>query len=181
MSRIGKEKIKIPEGVNVELKDNLVFVKGPKGELNVLVFDGFEVKIDNKEVSVISPEKFEKETSALWGTLRALINNAVIGVSEGYEKVLLIEGIGFKANLEGNNLIMNLGFSHPIKFPFVEGIEISVDKNKIFVKGIDKNLVGLTSAKIRAFKKPEPYKGKGIRYIDEVVRRKVGKKVVGAE
>ncbi len=179
MSRIGKAKIKILEGVNVELKDGFVLVKGPKGELSVPLFSGFKVNIKEDEISVIPPSEFEKKTSAFWGTLRALINNAVIGVSQGYEKVLLIEGIGFKANLEGNNLILNLGFSHPINFPVIEGIEISVEKNKISIKGIDKDLVGLTAAKIRAFKKPEPYKGKGIRYIDEVVRRKVGKKAVG--
>lgn len=114
---------------------------------------------------------------ANWGTMRALVNNAIIGVDRGFEKVLKIEGIGYKANLDGNSLILNIGFSHVVKFNTPEGIKIVVEKNIIKISGIDKNLVGQTAADIRAFKKPEPYKGKGIRYEGEIVKIKAGKKM----
>lgn len=177
MSKIGKAIIILPEGVNVSVNDDVVLVDGPKGKISVDIIDGFKVEINNKEVSVI-PIKKTKQTMALWGTLRALINNAVIGVSVGYEKQLIIDGVGFKVALEGSNLVFQLGFSHPIVFLIPEGIEAVILKNNITIKGISKYLVGQVSAKIRALKKPEPYKGKGIRYSDEIIRRKVGKKDV---
>lgn len=179
MSKIGKAKIKLPSGVEAKISDSVFSVKGPKGELNEKIFDGFSISIEDSEISVIPPENAGKETPALWGTLRALISNAVIGVSEGYEKKLIVEGIGFKVAIEGKNLVLNLGFSHSINFPIPDGIEMTTEKNTITIKGINKELVGQTAAEIRAFKKPEPYKGKGIRYSDEVVRRKAGKKAVG--
>lgn len=178
MSKIGKAKIEIPEGVTVSLNEGLVLVEGPKGKLSVNMMDGFEVKIEGSELFVVPTEE-TKKTQALWGTFRALIQNAVIGVSKGYEKKLIVEGVGFKVALEGDKLAMQLGFSHPVHFAIPSDLNVAVDKNTITISGIDKDLVGRTAADIRALKKPEPYKGKGIRYEDEVIRRKVGKKTVG--
>jgi len=176
MSKIGKKLIEIPENVKIEIKDKEVIVKGPKGELKVPIFDGFSLELVDNTLKVIPPLKLKKITPAFWGTERALIANAIIGVCEGFEKKLEIEGVGYRANVEGKNLVLNLGFSHPIKFEIPEGISISADKNLITVSGIDKQLVGETAAKIRLLKKPEPYKGKGIHYLGEHIRRKAGKK-----
>jgi len=128
------------------------------------IISGFKVSLDGKNVKVEPETNFAQKTPALWGTLRALINNAVLGVIKGFEKKLEIEGIGFKANVEGQNLVLNVGFSHPVKLLIPEGIKITVEKSLITVSGIDKDLVGRTAANIRATKKPEPYKGKGIHY-----------------
>lgn len=180
MSKIGKKPIELPKEVSLEIKEEEVLVKGPKGELKVKIFPGFKVVQEDNWLKVIPPEKKEKKTSAFWGTLRALLKNAIEGVTKGFEKKLEIEGIGYRANVEGKNLVLNLGFSHPVIFPIPEGIEIFAEKNLITVRGIDKQLVGETASKIRALKKPDPYKGKGIRYLGEVIRRKAGKKAVGA-
>lgn len=180
MSRIGKQPITIPEGVEIKIDSDLVIVKGPKGELKNQIRPEIKVEIKNKKIN-LKPVTFHKGTQALWGTYRSLISNMVNGVTKGFEKILKIEGVGYKANLEEKDLILNLGYSHPIKIEVPKGIEFKVEKNTITILGIDKQLVGQIAAEIRSKRKPEPYKGKGIRYQDEIVRRKAGKKAVGTE
>jgi large subunit ribosomal protein L6 len=180
MSKIGKQPIKITSGVAVELKDGVVFVKNANKELKIPILDGVKVEVVGDEVR-LSLEKDSKRSRSNWGTLRALIANAILGVTQGFEKTLILEGVGFRIVKEGNDLVLNLGFSHPVKFKAPDGITFEVEKNTILkVKGFDKALVGQVAAKIRSLKKPEPYKGKGFRYADEVIRRKAGKKAVGA-
>ena len=177
MSRVGKKPILIPEGVRVKIEDQRVIISGPKGEISREVRP--EIKVELKEGKIfVLPKIQTKRTKAFWGLTRALLKNMVEGVTKGYEKKLEIQGIGFKANLEGNDLVLQVGFTHPVKIKGVPGIKFSVEKNIITVSGIDKELVGQMAAKIRAVKPPEPYKGKGIRYLGEKVRRKAGKKVV---
>ncbi len=178
MSKIGKKPIEIPEGVTITVAEQAVKVKGLKGELSFKLPKEVELKLDGRQLLVLPVGK-SKRTPALWGTARAILANMVTGVEKGFEKQLEIEGIGFKAQLEGNDLILNLGFSHPVIFKPPEGINISVLKNIITISGISLELVGQTAANIRALKKPEPYKGKGIRYAGEIIRRKAGKKVAG--
>jgi len=176
MSRIGKKPILIPEGVEVKLDGQKVVIKGPKGEL----FKEFrpEVTIETKENKIfISPQIKNKQTRALWGLTRALIANMVKGVTEGFEKKLEIGGIGFKAQATGDILELFIGFTHSIKIKAPENIRFLVEKNIITVSGFDLEKVSQTAANIRKAKPAEPYKGKGIKYLDEVIRRKVGKKV----
>lgn len=180
MSRIGKKPIEIPKGVEVKIEDNVVIVKGPKGELQKKIRPEIKVEVKENEI-LVSPEKETKKTNAFWGLTRTLIFNMIKGVTEGYEKKLEIQGVGYKTNLEGEDLVLQVGFSHPVKIDKVEGIKFEVEKNIITISGIDKELVGQIAAKIRKVRKPEPYKGKGIRYLGEEVRRKPGKKVVTAE
>lgn len=177
MSRIGKKPILIPEGAEVKIEGQTVIAKGPKGELSREVRPEIKVEIKNNQIFV-SPQKETKQTRAFWGLTRALIFNLVKGVTEGYEKKLEIEGLGFKALIEGEDLKLLVGFTNPVEIKAPPGIKFSVEKNVITVSGIDKEKVGLISAKIRKAKPPEPYKGKGIRYQGEIVRRKVGKKAV---
>lgn len=178
MSRIGRNPIKLPQGVTVtEHGQGGFIVKGPKGELRVLPVPDIEVSRTNGEIS-FKPLRESKKAGALWGLARALFANAVEGVSRGFEKKLQIEGIGYRGEVRGREIIFNLGFSHQIMFPIPEGIEVTFEKNIITVSGADKALVGETAAKIRSLKKPEPYKGKGIRYSDEVIKIKAGKKAV---
>ena len=179
MSKIGKKPIIIPEGTSVEIKDGDLEIKGKDGALKIRILKCVKPEIKNNILS-FSVENDLNQTMANWGTMRSLAYNAVLGVSGGFEKILEIEGVGYRAAMEGNDLVLNMGFSHPVKFKSPEGIKISVEKNTIKVNGIDKALVGKTAAEIRAVKKPEPYKGKGIRYKGEVIRRKSGKKVAGA-
>ena len=176
MSKIGKKPIEIPEGVTVEITEGKVLVKGSKGELFFDFNDAIGVKSDGKEINVALVRK-TKESPALWGTTRASIANMIQGVTEGFEKKLELVGVGYRVKQVSNNEIsMTLGFSHPVEFKAPEGVEIKVEDNThITVRGIDKSLVGLAAALIRKFRKPEPYKGKGIRYQDEIVRRKPGK------
>jgi large subunit ribosomal protein L6 len=176
MSRIGKKPIQIPEGVTVDVSEGRVLVKGPKGELSFDFDNILSVKSDGGEV-IVSVEKETKNSPALWGTTRAIIANMVQGVTEGFEKKLELVGVGYRAKQVSNNEIsMTLGYSHPIEYKAPEGVELIVEDNThITVTGIDKSLVGLTAALIREFRKPEPYKGKGVRYQDEIVRRKPGK------
>jgi len=176
MSRIGKRPIQIPEGVEVKIEDQKVTVKGPKGELTCEVAS--EILVEKKDNQLqLSPKKKTKKTRALWGLWRALLQNAVIGVSSGFEKKLEIRGVGYKASLEGEKTLkLEVGFSHPVKVEIPEGISVCVEKNIITVSGIDKQKVGEFAAKVRSIRKPEPYKGKGIRYVGEVVRKKEGKK-----
>ena len=178
MSRIGKKIIEIPQGVTVEIGDKEIKVSGPKGKLEQALHS--EIKIESKDGKILVAPKTElsKKGRGLWGLYRALISNMVEGVSKGFEKKLEIEGVGFKANVEGDTLVMNLGFTNPVKIKKIEGVDFSVEKNVITVSGSDKERVGHMAALIRKQKKVEPYKGKGIKYQGEIVRRKEGKKVV---
>lgn len=184
MSRIGKKSILIPEGVEVEIKGQKVTVKSSKGEIAQEIRPEIKVEIINllaggKEIK-LSPQKQTKQTKAFWGLSRALLSNMIQGITDGFEKKLEIQGIGFRAVIEEENIVLNVGFSHPIRVKIPKDIKVSVEKNIITVSGISKELVGLISAVIRKTKPPEPYKGKGIRYLGEQVRRKVGKRVVTA-
>jgi large subunit ribosomal protein L6 len=180
MSRVGKAPIQIPSGVNVTIGDGVVKVKGPKGELTSPILKGTEPKLDGSTLTVSQVEE-TNEAHAMFGTMRALLANMVTGVTEGFHKNLDIIGVGYTAELKGKALQLKLGFSHPVLFEPPQGIEIEVpEPTRIVVKGIDKQLVGQTAADIRAFRPPEPYKGKGIRYHDEYVRRKAGKLAVSS-
>ncbi len=175
MSRVGRMPIAIPAGVTVTIaENNHVTVKGPKGTLERTLPSEMKIKQEGSEVIVTRPNDLKKMKS-LHGLTRALINNMVVGVTEGYTKVLEINGVGYRASKSGKKLTMTLGYSHPVEMEDPEGIESSVDGNKITVSGIDKEKVGQYAADIRAKKKPEPYKGKGIKYADEHIRRKAGK------
>jgi large subunit ribosomal protein L6 len=176
MSRIGKLPIQLPAGVKVNLRGLEVEVTGSKGTLKREIPSGVMVEVTDGNI-VVSPEATSgKKGKALYGLTRTLINNMVVGVTNGYTKVLEISGVGYRADVRGNTLHLSLGYSHPIEYKLPKGIEAAVDKqNRITLTGIDKELLGMTAASIRDFRRCEPYKGKGIRYADEVVRRKVGK------
>ncbi|OFI06878.1 50S ribosomal protein L6 [Clostridium acetireducens DSM 10703] len=176
MSRIGRLPIAIPDGVNVTVApENVVTVKGPKGELVKAMNKKVNISVENSEV-IITKKDESKESKALHGLTRALINNMVIGVTEGYQKVLQLIGVGYRAQVKGKKLVLNLGFSHPVEMDIVDGINFEIpEPTKIIVKGIDKELVGEIAANIRKWRKPEPYLGKGIKYENEVIRRKEGK------
>lgn len=179
MSRIGKQPITLPDGVTVSVAEQFVTITGKLGTLEVPVPEVITVTLEDQVVTV-TPKDDSKKTSALWGLTRALLANAVLGVVEGYSKKLIIEGIGYKAQLQGDTLVLILGYSHDIKVKTPEGIVFEVDKTSITISGFDKQLVGNIAAKIRSYRKPEPYKGKGIRYEGEIIRRKAGKKAVAA-
>ncbi|MBQ7077787.1 MAG: 50S ribosomal protein L6 [Lachnospiraceae bacterium] len=175
MSRIGRMPIAIPAGVTVTIaENNLVTVKGPKGTLERVLPGEMEIKLDGEQLTVGRPNDL-KRMKSLHGLTRTLINNMVVGVTEGYQKELEVNGVGYRAAKAGNKLTLNLGYSHPVEMIDPEGIETSVDGNKIIVKGIDKEKVGQFAAEIREKRAPEPYKGKGIKYTTETIRRKVGK------
>lgn len=175
MSRIGKLPIEIPDGVEVEVKKDTVSVKGPKGELHQKFDPGLTLEREDNKVHVKRPSD-DRKWRALHGLTRTLINNMVVGVEKGYSKTLLIEGVGFKAEKKGKFLVLALGYSHPIYLLPPEGISIDLPTpTQIIVSGINKVLVGSIAAKVRSFRPPEPYKGKGIRYEDEIIRRKAGK------
>jgi len=177
MSRIGKKPIIIPEKVEVSEERGIVKVKGPGGELKRFFKSDIDISID-KGIITLKPVKNTKEVFSLWGTYASHLQNMIEGVTKGFVKKLIIEGIGLRAQTEGGDLVLSLGLSHPVRVKIPEGIKINVEKNLISVSGIDKEKVGQFSAEIRALKKPEPYKGKGIRYEDEIIRRKAGKKAV---
>ncbi|MCD4761738.1 50S ribosomal protein L6 [bacterium] len=181
MSRLGKLPIKIPEGTQAKLLDGQISIKGPKGELTQRLDElvKVEIKDDVITVSVKNPEV--KKERSFWGLFRSLINNMVVGVNDGFEKKLEIVGVGYRAALSGQKLTLNVGYSHPVDFTIPEGIKAVLEGNIVIISGIDKQLVGETAARIRKVKKPEPYKGKGIKYIDEVIRRKEGKAAVKGE
>lgn len=180
MSKIGKQPITIPEKVTVDLSGQKLSVKGPKGELSLGISPLVKVALEDKKIT-LTIAKATKESKSLWGTTRMLVSNMVKGVTEGFEKKLEIQGIGFKAALEGKNkIILNVGFTHPVGLTAPEGVEFKIEKNIITISGVDKQKVGQIAAEIRATKPPEPYLGKGIRYVGEQVRRKAGKKVVAA-
>lgn len=179
MSRIGKNPIEILDGVEVKIEEGMIYVKGPKGELKKELFSDLNTVINDKEITV-SLKREDKKTKALWGLERSLINNMIEGVKTGFIKKLELVGVGYKARIEGKDLVLEIGFSHPVKIEAPEGIEFGVEGSLISVSGFDKGLVGQIAAKIRRIRPPEPYKGKGIRYEGEIVRKKLGKKAVGA-
>lgn len=179
MSKIGKRPIEILDGVTVEIKDGGLKVSGKLGSLDCMILAGVSAEIKDKEL-ILTVADTKKQTLANWGTTAALVRNAIAGVTEGFKKELEIQGVGYRAALQGKNLTLNVGFSHAITYTAPAEVEISVEKNIITISGIDRALVGQVAAEIRAFKKPEPYQGKGIRYVGEKVRRKQGKKVAGA-
>jgi len=179
MSKIGKKPIEIPSGVTVKIENDSISVNGPKGELTKPLMEGVNIVVDGNIIK-LSPQNNDKENSARWGLQRALVANMIIGVTDGFEKVLEFQGIGYKANIRGNDLELNLGYSHPITISGVEGITLSVEKSSIKISGLNKELVGKVAAEIREKRLPEPYKGSGIRYKDEVIKRKAGKKAVAA-
>ena len=174
MSRIGKKPISIPKGVEVKLEGDYIKAKGPKGELKLRVHPNVQLDMDGNSIAV-SVVDGTRESRSIHGLFRVLIDNMVTGVSNGFERVLEIIGVGYRAELKGRTAIFNLGYSNPINFELPKGIDAKIEKTKIILSGIDKGLLGMTAAKIRSFRKPEPYKGKGIKYADEYVRRKAGK------
>jgi len=174
MSRIGKEPVTVPEKVNVTIADRKIDVKGPNGQLAFTHHAGVSVEQKEKEI-LVNPVDASQKNRALWGLTRTLINNMVVGVTDGFTKNLVFTGVGYKAAVSGSKLTLNLGFSHPIDYELPEGISAKVTKNEIAVSGANKELVGFAAAKIRSFRPPEPYKGKGIKYADETIIRKAGK------
>ena len=175
MSRVGKNPVPIPAGVTVNVTDgNFVTVKGPKGELKKQLSPLIDIKVE-AEQAVVTRANDSKKLRELHGLTRSLLNNMVVGVTQGFEKQLEINGVGYRAQKQGKKLVLNLGYSHPVEMEDPEGIESVVEDNKITVKGIEKDKVGQYAAQIREKRKPEPYKGKGIKYADEHIRRKVGK------
>ena len=176
MSRIGNKPVQIPAGVEVAVNGNNVVVKGPKGQLELDVFEKLAINVEDNVLTVSRPDD-ERETRARHGLTRALIHNMVVGVSQGYEKKLEIIGTGYKAEMRGTTeILFNLGYSHPIVYELPDGVTAEVSKDfKITLRSADKEVIGQSAAVIRSFRKPEPYKGKGIKYADEVIRRKEGK------
>lgn len=179
MSKIGKLPIQIKDGTTVTIEGRTVSVSGVKGQMSYTLPKGIRAELQDGRL-VVNPEKTDSDLSAMWGLARAQLANMVKGVDSGFEKKLELQGVGYRAQLQGNDLVLNLGYSHPVKFTPREGIKISVADNVISVSGVDKMLVGEVAAKIRSAKEPEPYKGKGIRYVGEQVRRKAGKAAKGA-
>ncbi len=181
MSRLGKLPIELSEGTQAKIEHDFIVVKGPKGELKEKLHQLVKIDIGAKEIKVTVDNSSNKNERALWGLYRSLINNMAVGVTEGYEKKLEINGVGYRAEVSNKKLILNVGFSRPVDFNLPDGIDVKVEGNIITISGIDKQLVGDTAAQIRKTRKPEPYKGKGIKYVDEVIRRKVGKKAAKGE
>lgn len=175
MSRLGKLPIKLTAGVQATLTAQELIVKGPKGEMRLALPPVIDVKIENNEIIIAPKDKSAKNASAMWGLIWSLTKNYVEGVSVGFTKKLEINGVGYRAAAAGNKLNMSLGFSHPVEFKLPAGITATVEGNAITLSGVDKALVGETAAQIRKIRQPEPYKGKGIKYSDEVIRRKAGK------
>jgi large subunit ribosomal protein L6 len=181
MSKIAKKPVVLKEGVNVVLEGNKATVSGPKGELSFVIPNGIKMEVINGQIIVSQEKKNDSGTNALFGLTRSILNNLAKGVSEGFEKKLELSGVGYRAQAAGNTLTLSLGFSHPVVVKVEQGITFEVTENVITISGIDKTLVGDTAAKVRAIRPPEPYKGKGIKYVGERIRRKVGKaaKAVG--
>lgn len=176
MSRIGKQPVEIPAGVDVKVDGAKVSIKGPKGTLDLTLNDGISAEVEGQQLNVTPAEGREKELSAFHGLNRALLQNMVVGVTKGYAKKLEIVGTGYQAKLSGKQVELQIGFAHPVFVPIPDGLDVQVPKpDEIHIAGIDKQAVGELAAVIRRVRKPEPYKGKGIRYSDEVVRRKAGK------
>lgn len=180
MSRIAKKPVIIPDGVSAQLDGDTLLINGPKGKLSLLMARDIEVDVKNDSIKV-NAKNNSRRSRGISGLTRTLIQNMVSGVTEGYAKNLEMKGVGFRAEVAEKDLVLHVGFSHPVNFPIPEGIEVEVKKNIIAISGIDKQLVGETAARIRRIKPPEPYKGKGIKYSDEIIRRKVGKAAKAAE
>lgn len=174
MSRIGKKPVSIPKDVKVGIKDNIITVTGPKGTLSRNIIPGINIQTENNQV-LLSIDNSSKELNSFHGLFRVLVDNMIVGVSKGFEKVLEIVGVGYRAELSGRVAALHLGYSHPIVYELPKGIDANVDKTKITLMGIDRELLGRTAAKIRSFRKPEPYKGKGIRNAGEMIKLKAGK------
>lgn len=180
MSKIGKKPIEVPAGISVSVdKENNVTIKGPKGELKTAFDIRLKIEIKDNKIRIAPGEKGNEEVSPIWGLTRAMVQNMIVGVEKGYEKQLELQGVGFKVAAKGKDLEFSLGFSHPVIFKAVQGIDFKINKNIVVISGIDKQLVGQVAADIRSLREPEPYKGKGIRYVGEYVRKKEGKKVAG--
>lgn len=175
MSRLGKQKLELPAGVTFSYVNDVAEVKGPKGELSKKFLPNIKIEVADNAVT-FTPKKDDLVSRALWGTYASHVRNMVKGVTEGYTKKLILEGVGFKSEVKGTNLELALGFSHQVIVPITSDITVTAEKNNITITGIDKEVVGQFAAKVRALKKPEPYKGKGFRYDGEVIRRKQGKK-----
>lgn len=176
MSKIGKKIIEVPKEITIQISDADIVVKSAKGSLSIPILYGVKPKLEGTELS-FEVLNNTKQARSNWGTLRSLVNNAVQGLVKDYEKTLILEGVGYRVTKEGDNLTLNLGFSHPVRYAAVPGVVFEVEKNSILkIRGADKMIVGKVAAEIRALKKPEPYKGKGFHYSDEVIRRKAGKK-----
>ncbi len=174
MSRLGKRPISIPKDVEVKLEGDLLRVKGPKGELRRRVHPKVQVDMDGDKISVLVADG-SRESRSLHGLFAVLINNMVTGVTKGFERVLEISGVGYRAVVNGRTAVFNLGYSRPIDFELPDGVDANIEKSKIILTGIDKELLGMTASKIRNLRRPEPYKGKGIKYAEEMIRRKAGK------
>ncbi len=175
MSRVGKKPIPIPKEVKVVLTEEGLTVKGPKGELSRSMPPQLSLQLEGNQV-LIRPQDDSQKVKALFGLFRTLVANMVKGVAEGFERVLEIQGVGYRAEIQGSQLVLNLGYSHPVPFQLPDGISAQVEKQtRVVLRGIDRDLLGLTAARIRRFRPPEPYKGKGIKYLEEKIRRKVGK------
>lgn len=181
MSKIGKKPVVLKEGINVNISGNNVKVNGPKGELSFTIPNGIKAEVSEGKILVSQEKKNDVETNALFGLTRAILNNLVKGVSEGFEKKLELSGVGYRAQGTGNILTLSVGFSHPVVIKADQGIIFTVEENIITISGVDKAMIGNVAAKVRAIRPPEPYKGKGIKYVGERVRRKAGKaaKAVG--
>lgn len=177
MSRLGKKEILIPEKTEATFNAGIFSVKGPKGSLQRNFLPDIAIVLDGQHI-ILSVPKENNQTKILWGTYASHIRNMVKGVNEGFEKKLILEGVGYKSQVNGDKLVLALGFSHPVTMDIPPTLKVAADKNILTITGVDKELVGDFSAKVRALKKPEPYKGKGFRYFDEVIRRKQGKKSV---
>ena len=176
MSRIGKHPVPVPDGVTVEISGRQITAKGKLGELQVTLMEEVEVKRDGDQI-VVRPRDDSDRAQQMWGTARSVVNNLVTGVAEGFTRGLEINGVGYRAQIQGKDLVLQLGFSHEVRYPVPEGITVQcADQTHIAVSGADKQRVGQTAAEIRAFRPPEPYKGKGIKYADEYIMRKEGKK-----
>jgi large subunit ribosomal protein L6 len=174
MSRVGKKPIEISDKIKITYSDRILTVAGDKGTLTRTIHPDVNLNIEDNSLTV-TIENMDKKTRSLWGMTRALVANMVTGVSQGFERALEINGIGYRAEIKGKNILFNLGFSHPIDFPLPEGISATIEKNIIKLSGIDKDLLGYTASKIRSFRPPEPYKGKGVKYVEEYIQRKAGK------
>ncbi len=180
MSRIGRQIISVPETVEIKIEKEEISVKGKNGELKQVLPDFLRVVVKDDKLIVGIKNIKDKKQKSLWGTMNRLIFNMIKGVTDGFEKRLEMVGVGYRAEVKGGKLILRLGFSHPIEYIISPDIEITVEKNLIIITGINKQKVGDEAAKIRRFRKPEPYKGKGVKYVGEVIRRKAGKKAVSA-
>jgi len=181
MSRIGKQPIELPSGVTCTVDGRVVTVKGPKGELQTALPPKVSVQAGTDAITIAIPDETDSRQNAFWGLGRSLIANMVQGVTEGFSKQLEVNGVGYKVSMKGSTLVLNVGYSHPVEFTSPEGVTIATEGNMITVSGINKQMVGETASQIRKVRKPEPYKGKGIKYTTETVRRKAGKVMKGSE